>query len=114
MSSGAEKSAKPCERFTAPCFSASRVISRMTDSVNELAFCETCRCFEIEGLAMAAHIIGHRPRQTLRDDLLAGGFAFQLFEDGTNRGCVAAVRRELEIFFVSRHRFLRLVALLIR
>src|SRR5687767_15289323 len=52
MSSGAEKSGKPCERFTAPCFSASRVISRITDSVNELAFSETCRLFENEGVAM--------------------------------------------------------------
>src|SRR6266704_5908683 len=41
MSSGAAKSGKPCERLTAPYFIASRVISRMTDSVNELALRET-------------------------------------------------------------------------
>src|SRR4026209_282604 len=51
MSSGAEKSGNPCDRFTAPCFNASRVISRITDSVNELAFCETC-LFENEGLVI--------------------------------------------------------------
>src|SRR3954467_12033078 len=31
---GAAKSGNPCDRFTPPCFSLSRVISRMTDSVN--------------------------------------------------------------------------------
>src|SRR4026207_1538935 len=59
MSSGAEKSGKPCDRLTAPCFSASRVISRMTDSVNELAFCETWRLLEIEGVDMEfSHLRG--------------------------------------------------------
>src|SRR6266536_1953852 len=53
MSSGAAKSGKPCERFTAPCLSASRVISRMTDSVKRLALCEICRCFEIAGVVMS-------------------------------------------------------------
>src|SRR5437764_8033119 len=41
MSSGAGKSGKPCERLTAPCLKASRVISRMTDSVKRLALLET-------------------------------------------------------------------------
>src|SRR6266571_9430446 len=41
MSSGAAKSGKPCERLTAPYFMASRVISRITDSVNWLALRET-------------------------------------------------------------------------
>src|SRR4051794_23007912 len=41
MSSGAAKSGKPCERLTAPCLIASRVISRITDSVNEFALLET-------------------------------------------------------------------------
>src|SRR5256714_500464 len=45
ISSGAAKSGKPCERLTAPCLMASRVISRMTDSVKRLALCETWRCF---------------------------------------------------------------------
>src|SRR5215469_4674162 len=43
ISSGAAKSGKPCERFTAPCFIARRVISRMTDSVNCSAFAESMR-----------------------------------------------------------------------
>src|SRR5437867_2893576 len=34
ISDGAEKSGKPCERFTALCNKAWRVISRITDSVN--------------------------------------------------------------------------------
>src|ERR1700756_1000340 len=40
---GAAKSGKPCERFTAPCFIASRVISRITDSVNCSALAEIMR-----------------------------------------------------------------------
>src|SRR5258708_13659425 len=47
ISSGAAKSGKPCDRFTAPYFMASRVISRITDSVNWVALRETR--FEIEG-----------------------------------------------------------------
>src|SRR5690348_17254901 len=43
ISSGAAKSGKPWERFTAPCFRARRVISRMTDSVNCSAFAESMR-----------------------------------------------------------------------
>src|SRR5260370_701132 len=43
ISSGAAKSGKPCERLTAPCFRARRVISRMTDSVNCSAFAEIMR-----------------------------------------------------------------------
>src|SRR5258708_38577410 len=43
ISSGAAKSGKPCERLTAPCFKARRVISRMTDSVNCSAFAESMR-----------------------------------------------------------------------
>src|ERR1700747_2888526 len=42
-SAGAAKSGKPCERFTAPCFIASRVISRITDSVNCSALAEIMR-----------------------------------------------------------------------
>src|SRR6266481_2844496 len=40
---GAAKSGKPCERLTAPCFIARRVISRMTDSVNCSALAEIIR-----------------------------------------------------------------------
>src|SRR5260370_14535270 len=43
ISSGAAESGKPCERLTAPCFRARRVISRMTDSVNCSAFAESMR-----------------------------------------------------------------------
>src|SRR5215831_16721922 len=56
MSSGAGKSGKPCDRFTAPYFIASRVISRMTDSVKRLALRETR---EIEG---AGVIIMNQPQ----------------------------------------------------
>src|SRR6185369_6899198 len=86
MSSGAEKSGKPCERFTAPCFSASRVISRITDSVNELALRDTWRCFEVDGLVMTTANVNTKPQKgtqridpfcaflRLRDDLLARRF----------------------------------------
>src|ERR1700674_1432899 len=43
ISSGAAKSGKPWERFTAPCFRERRVISRITDSVNCSAFAESMR-----------------------------------------------------------------------
>src|SRR5258708_28100044 len=42
-SAGAAKSGKPCERLTALCFKARRVISRITDSVNCSAFAESMR-----------------------------------------------------------------------
>ena len=53
MSSGAAKSGKPCERLTAPYFIASRVISRMTDSVNWLALRETRVLLETTVLIVA-------------------------------------------------------------
>src|SRR5438132_4924786 len=43
ISSGAAKSGNPWDRLTARCFKASRVISRMTDSVNCSAFAESIR-----------------------------------------------------------------------
>src|SRR5262249_16627517 len=43
MSPGAAKSGKPCDRFTASYFIASRVISRITDSVNCSALAEIMR-----------------------------------------------------------------------
>src|SRR2546425_6702083 len=55
MSSGAAKSGKPCERFTAPYFIASRVISRITDSVNRLALRET-RCVT-EGAGVVIFVV---------------------------------------------------------
>src|ERR1051325_12237531 len=51
MSSGAAKSGKPWDKLTAPCFRASRVISRITDSVKRLAFRDTCS-FEEHGGVM--------------------------------------------------------------
>src|SRR6266705_441478 len=41
ISSGAGKSGKPWARLMAPCLIANRVISRMTDSVNDAALSET-------------------------------------------------------------------------
>src|SRR5277367_89684 len=46
ISAGAAKSGKPCDRLTALCFCASRVISRMTDSVNCSALAESMRVLE--------------------------------------------------------------------
>src|SRR5881394_3292784 len=43
ISSGAAKSGNPWDRFTAPCFKARRIISRITDSVNCSAFAESMR-----------------------------------------------------------------------
>src|SRR6202051_1970946 len=43
ISEGAAKSGKPCERLTAWCSSARRVISRMTDSVNCSALADSIR-----------------------------------------------------------------------
>ena len=57
MSSGAAKSGNPWERFTAPCFIASRVISRITDSVNELAFAEMRLRVEIAGVVMTVCVL---------------------------------------------------------
>src|SRR6185295_17537333 len=52
MSSGAEKSGKPCDKLTALCFIASRVISRITDSVNKLALRDTWRLLDIEAVVI--------------------------------------------------------------
>jgi len=79
MSAGAEKSGKPCDKFTAPYFNASRVISRITDSVNELAFFDTCLLFEGDGVVIEKHLT--TDYTDLRNDLFAGGFAFQLREN---------------------------------
>src|SRR5918998_189294 len=84
-SSGAGKSGKPCERLTAPCFKASRVISRMTDSVKRLAFCETRErpvvgddvigfSFRVRAGA-AAELFGRR-------GFLFGGLPAELVDDG--------------------------------
>src|SRR5438045_519196 len=54
MCSGAAQSGKPWPRFTAPYFTASRLISRMTDSVNDAALVDI-RLFEIFGWIMLFH-----------------------------------------------------------
>ena len=46
-SSGAGKSGNPCERLIAPCAFARRVISRITDSVNDEARCDG-RMFDMD------------------------------------------------------------------
>src|SRR5437667_7433224 len=58
-SSGAAKSGKPCERLTAPYFRASRVISRITDSVNWLALRETRREILGAGVVIDLATDGH-------------------------------------------------------
>ena len=56
---GAAKSGKPCARLTASCFSARRVISRITDSVNCSAFAESMRrpswAMVVSGVVMGLH-----------------------------------------------------------
>ena len=46
--------------------------------------------------------------------IVRGGFAFQLIEDGTDRGGVAAVGRELKILFVCGHGFFRFLEFFVR
>src|SRR5256714_148701 len=74
ISSGAAKSGNPWDRLTAPCFKASRVISRITDSVNCSAFAESMRreIFAIErsGAVIAPSQNGqtyHQGRSTCPD-----------------------------------------------
>src|SRR2546421_5513473 len=69
-SSGAAKSGKPCERLTAPYFIASRVISRMTDSVNWLALRETRREIEGAGVVIELATDGHGLGQIGKRDQL--------------------------------------------
>src|SRR5215472_14924768 len=73
ISSGAAKSGKPCERFTAPCFIARRVISRITDSVNCSAFAESMRR-EIWAIVESGAVIApsrKTQRETRGHDVLA-------------------------------------------
>src|SRR5215475_15575509 len=58
--SGAGKSGKPCERLTALCFNARRVISRITDSVNCSALAEIMRR---EICAMEASVVIRHPKR---------------------------------------------------
>src|SRR5262245_54883376 len=119
MSAGAEKSGKPCDKLTAPCFNASRVISRITDSVNKLALRDTWRLLVVIGVVIGQEKVTQTGTQMnadeggLRNDLFTSSFAFQLFQDGANRRRIAAVGRQLEIFFVGGHSFLRLFNLFV-
>src|SRR5437868_13311699 len=88
MSGGAEKSGKPCDRFTAPCFSASRVISRITDSVNKLAFRDTYLFFDGAAVIYLCLLVANS-----RDNLLTRSFALELVEYGAYRGRIAAIGR---------------------
>src|SRR2546422_6159917 len=75
ISAGAGKSGSPCERLTALCFTARRVISRMTDSVNCSALAESMRraissarvgaVLDSEGVIAPLHSFG-RLRRRLR------------------------------------------------
>src|SRR5712692_8950510 len=87
---GAGKSGNPCDRLTPPWASLSRVISRMTDSVNCSAFLEPMS-FDIRvisgGPAPLANWLGH------------GGFLFcarRRFHIGGGRGRTH-VRRNLVV-----------------
>jgi hypothetical protein len=78
MSSGAGKSGKPCERLTAPCLSASRVISRITDSVKRAAFFETWRPAGVG----AGNVITQTPLRTdlsTRSEILSHAHETQQF-----------------------------------
>src|SRR5215831_5393541 len=87
MSFGAAKSGKPCDKFTALYFIASRVISRITDSVNWSALAEIMRR-EISAIVDSGELIflrgtyragsaaaarfGFRPRELASRGLAAG------------------------------------------
>src|SRR5271165_2558476 len=58
ISAGAGKSGKPCERLTAPCCNARRVISRITDSVNCSALRESLELTGAPGPDFAGFILG--------------------------------------------------------
>src|SRR2546430_365572 len=70
ISSGAAKSGNPCDRLTAPYFIASRVISRMTDSVNWLALRETRREIDGAGVVIELATDGHGLGQIGKRDQL--------------------------------------------
>src|SRR5882672_8136885 len=131
MSSGAGKSGKPCERLTAPYFIASRVISRITDSVNRLALRETRR--EIEGAGVVIKVSRGLTRiqtdQNInclsqeRDYFICSylclsvfirGFVRRLFsqlvKDRAHGRRQRTIRRQPQIVFISDDRFFVLSA----
>src|SRR6478672_5935936 len=88
ISAGAGKSGKPWARLTAPCATASRVISRITDSVNVSALAEVCgtpegyrretrgaagRCPGRLGMRMVPIELCRRAPKALLHDHLDGG-----------------------------------------
>src|SRR5713226_6295716 len=79
MSSGAGKSGNPCERFTAPYFIASRVISRITDSVNRLALREMRREIEGAGVVIELATDSHGYTQIRNRECSLGNGLFHLF-----------------------------------
>src|SRR6266550_1299300 len=133
MLSGAGKSGKPCERLTAPYFIASRVISRITDSVNKLALRETRREIEGAGVVMELTLDSHGlPRSETESvhqatdyficsypclSVFIRGFVRRLFsqlvKDRTHGRRQRAVRREPQIILVSHNCFFVLSGLLV-
>src|SRR5664279_5300338 len=93
ISSGAAKSGKPCERLTALCFMAKRVISRMTDSVNCSALAESMRraiCdMLVSGVDMTNYcsnggeFLGGEWQTDIRFQPSGGGERFGVWEPGT-------------------------------
>src|SRR5688572_22427848 len=78
MSAGAGQSGKPWPRFTAPYFAASRLISRMTDSVKladfrEMRFLDILGCMYRDGILtrnVSPKAANHRSLRTHRMLLL--------------------------------------------
>src|SRR5512133_2321581 len=69
-SNGAGKSGYPCPRLMAPYESARRVISRMTDSVNEAAFTDIARRLSV---VMRGECRRHVPSRHGRETGLVSG-----------------------------------------
>src|SRR5215213_9514786 len=89
-SSGAGKSGNPCERLTAPYLRASRVISRMTDSVKRLAFSETWRCSLAAGVVIMSCLF----RQKIEE--ISGQKRYDALTEGA--GVATAARRVASLF----------------
>src|SRR6266566_1433124 len=92
ISSGAAKSGNPWDRFTAPCFKARRVISRITDSVNCSAFAESMRreIFAIEkSEAVIAPSQNHEIVALGRRGRLHSDRQSSMYTDGSSAGVAA-------------------------
>src|SRR5690348_252715 len=89
ISAGAAKSGKPCERFTALCFSASRVISRITDSVNCSAFAESMRrasCVIVDSFMVETKSLGSGGKKARLMVMAGSGGRYR--DGGRNAGAV--------------------------